>query len=281
MSLDSSTERWLVNGTSLSQYCWAVKTFGGTPRALPTFRGTDISVAYLPGKIFRPKFPDSRVVSLLMWVAGIVPATAQPSNNPTLQFSDNLRTLHSLIYTPSAQVSLTREWYYTVNGTPTLVSASANAQVAGDMQPTMTGAGRADFSADFLLSDPYFYGSTITASVPYNSATAVTNPGDDIAAYSNFTVTFNGPLLYPILSNSTNSVSLTLNTLIASGKSITVDIANYTAVSSDGADMRGVLQHSASRRWMALNPGSNSMLLSSSLSTDNGTASLSFKPPYV
>lgn len=281
MSLDSSTERWLVNGTSLSQYCWAVKTFGGTPRALPTFRGTDISVAYLPGKLFRPKFPDSRVVSLLMWVAGIVPATAQPSNNPTLQFSDNLRTLHSLIYTPSAQVSLTREWYYTVNGTPTLVSASASAQVAGDMQPTMTGQGRADFSADFLLSDPYFYGSTITSSVPYNSATAVTNPGDDIAAYSNFTVTFNGPLLYPILTNSTNSVSLTLNTLIAPGKSITVDIANYTAVSSDGADMRGVLQHSASRRWMALNPGSNSMLLSSTLNTDNGTVSLSFKPPYV
>lgn len=281
MSLDSSTERWLVNGTSLSQFCWAVKTFGGSPRALPTFRGSDIAVAYAPGKIFRPKFPDSRVVTLLMWVAGIVPSTGQPSSNPTLQFSDNLRTLHSLVYTPYAQVSLTREWYYTVNGTPTLVSATANAQITGDMQPTMTGQGRADFSADFLLSDPFFYGSTVTATVPYSSTTVVTNPGDDIAAYNSFTLTFNGPLFYPILTNSTNSASLTLNTFISSGKSITVDVANYLATSSDGADMRGIVTHSAARRWMTVEPGPNNFVLSSSLNTDSGTVNMSFKPPYV
>lgn len=278
---DSTNERWLVNGTSLSQYCWAVKTFGGSARALPTFRGSDIGVAYIPGKIFRAKFPDSRVISLLMWVAGINPSTSQPAADKALQFSDNLRTLHSLVYTPSSQVQLTREWRYTVSGTPTIVSATANAQIAGDMQPTMTGPGRADFSVDFLLSDPYFYGSAVTASIPYSSNTNVTNPGDDIAAYSNFTITFNGPLFYPILTNSTNSAYLSLNTMIASGKSITVDIGNYTALSSDGADMRGVVQHSANRRWMIVNPGTNVFNLSSSLSTDTGTVNMSFQPPYV
>src|SRR6185503_19822083 len=137
MSLDSSNERWLVNNVSLSQYCWAVKTFGGSPPALPTFRGEDIGVAYIPGKLLRSKFPDSRVISLLMWVAGIVSSTGKPSTDPTLQFSDNLRSLHSLVYTPSSQVQLTREWRYTVSGTPTIVAATANAQIAGDMQPTM------------------------------------------------------------------------------------------------------------------------------------------------
>ena len=281
MSLDSSNERWLVNGTSLSQYCWAVKTFGGSPRALPTFRGQDISVAYIPGKIFRSKFPDSRVVSLLMWVAGIVPSTGQPAADTHLQFSDNLRTLHSLIYTPSSQVQLTREWRYTVSGTPTIVSATANAQIAGDAQPTMTAPGRADFSADFLLADPYFYGSTVSATVPYNSNTTVTNPGDDVVAYNNFTLTFHGPLFYPILTNTTNLASITINTLIALGDSITVDVANYQATHSNGSDMRGVVQHSASRRWMTFNTGANVLNLSSSLSTDSGTVGVSFQPPYV
>jgi len=281
MSLDSSNERWLVNNVSLSQYCWAVKTFGGSPRALPTFRGEDIGVAYIPGKLFRSKFPDSRVISLLMWVAGIVPSTGKPSTDPTLQFSDNLRSLHSLVYTPSSQVQLTREWRYTVSGTPTIVAATANAQIAGDMQPTMTGQGRADFSVDFLLADPYFYGSTVSATVPYSSNTTVTNSGDDVVAYTNFTLTFHGPLFYPILSNTTNSTSLTLNTLIASGDSITVDVGNYLATHSNGSDMRGVVQHSASRRWMTLNTGSNVLNLSSSLNTDSGTVSVSFQPPYV
>lgn len=278
---DSTNERWLVNGTSLSQYCWAVKTFGGSPRALPTFRGSDISVAYIPGKIFRAKFPDSRVISLLMWVAGIDPSTSQPATDKTLQFSDNLRTLHSLIYTPSSQVQLTREWRYTVSGTPTIVSATANAQIAGDMQPTMTGQGRADFSADFLLTDPYFYGSTVTSSVPYSSNTTVTNPGDDTAAYNSFTITFNGPLFYPILTNTTNSASLTLNTMLNLGEHITVDIANYTALHSNGSDMRGVVQHSAARRWMSVSPGANAFTLSSSMNTDSGTVNISFQPPYV
>lgn len=278
---DSTNERWLVNGTSLSQYCWAVKTFGGSPRALPTFRGSDISVAYIPGKIFRAKFPDSRVISLLMWVAGISPSTNQPASDKGLQFSDNLRTLHSLIYTPNSQVQLTREWRYTVSGTPTIVSATANAQIAGDMQPTMTGQGRADFSADFLLTDPYFYGSTITTSVPYSSNTTVTNPGDDIAAYNSFTITFNGPLFYPILTNTTNSASLTLNTMLNLGEHITVDIANYTALHSNGSDMRGVVQHSAARRWMSINSGANVFNLSSSMNTDSGTVNISFQPPYV
>lgn len=289
MSLDSSTERWLVNGTSLSQYAWAVKTFGGTPRSLPLMRGNNIGVSYIPGQIFRPKFPDQRVISLLMWTAGLDPATGQPSANQPLQFSDNLRTLQKLFYSPGAQLNLTREWYYTSPaavgtpvGVPTLIAAIAQAQVAGDMQPTMTGQGRADFTVDLLLADPYFYGAAINTSIPYNTATTIYNPGDDAVAYKNFIMIFTGPLLYPRLTNNTNSAYIQLNTLINAGDTLSVDIGNYAVTrGSDGADMRGIVQHSASKRWMALAEAQNSLLLSSSLSTDTGSVSVSFQPPYV
>jgi hypothetical protein len=69
--------------------------------------------------------------------------------------------------------------------------------------------------------------------------------------------------------------------MINSGDHITVDIGNFTAVHSNGSDMRGVVQHSASRRWMSINPGANTMILSSSLNTDSGNVSISFQPPYV
>lgn len=282
MSLDSSTERWLINGVSLSQYGWAVKTFGGSPRSLPLMRGDNIGVAYIPGRLFRQKFPDQRVITLLMWAAGIVPTTGKPSSNVTLQFSDNFRTLQQLFYNPSTPLNITREWYFTQNGTPTLVSATATGQAASDMEPTMTGQGRADFSVDLILNDPYFYGSAVTPSIPYNVATNVTNFGDDAVAYNNFTITLHGPLLYPRLTNSTNSAWLSLNTLISSGDSIVIDVENYTAVrSSDGADMRSIITHSASRRWFQINTGVNSLILTSSLNTDTGTAGLSFQPPYV
>lgn len=286
----TTTEYWsaynpILNQTLvLSQYCWNVKTFGGTPRALGPLRGGDIQVAYTPGQLFRPKFPDSRTITLQMWVAGISPTTNQPvAYNGTnhQQFSDNFQTLRHFFWTPSNQVQLTRLWSLTQNGVVTLVSGTANCQIIGSMEPSMTGDSRADFNIDLALQDPYFYGVPQTANIPYNTNTTVQNLGDDVAGYSNFSITLNGPLDSPRLYNSTNGVWLQINTLINSGDSWTLDVGNYVATRhSDNTIQTGLVSHSGNRRWMALNPGNNTLILSGQLSS-SGTGSITFQPPYI
>lgn len=288
---NSNDEYWSVNGVSLNQYAWAVKTFGGSPRGLPLLRGSNFQVGYIPGQLWRPKFPDSRVVTLEMWTAAIDPVTDQPSANWRLQFNDNLKTLQRLFYNRQQQLSLTRQWYYTdpvsiqfPTGVPTMVKATALAEIAGNMLPNMTGRSRADLSVDLLLADPYFYGDPITSVFGRNSTTTVTNPGDDEAAFNSMSVTLYGPLQYPRLVNVTPNpdVWFQFNTVIAPGDHITFDMQNFIASrASDGANLSGIVTHSGTKRWMTLWPGANSLTLTSQSNADTGNGSISFVPPYV
>lgn len=288
---NSSDEYWSVNGVSLNQYAWAVKTFGGSPRGLPLLRGDNIQVAYTPGRRWRKKYPDSRVVTLEMWTAAIDPVTDQPAPNWRLQFNDNLKTLQKLFYNIQGEISLTRQWYYTdpvsyafPSGVPTMVKATANAEIAGDMLPNMTGRSRADLSVDLMLTDPYFYGDQITTSFGLNTPVTCTNPGDDEAAFNSVSMILYGPLQYPRVTNSSTSPQtwLQFNTVIAPGDYITLDIENFTAYrASDGANLTGSVTHSGSRRWMTVWPGANSLTLTSQSNADTGTGSISFLPPYV
>lgn len=293
----SDTEAWFVgpqggSPTCLNQYCWSVSTFG-VGRTLPVMRGNNIQVAYIPGQIYRKKYPDSRVISLTMWTAAIDPATDQPvPENQRLQFSNNMRTLQTLFYNVAGnQFELTRQWYYNLpvntgipSGAPTIVQATALAEIAGDMAPTMFSPMAASFTVDCLLADPYFYGPPVVASIAYNTPATVVNTGDDVAAYNNNTVTLYGPLQYPRVTNSTTNPTtwLQLNTVILAGDAVTVDIANSTAYrASDGANLSGSIAHSGTKRWMSYNPGVNIVTLTSSNSSDTGSATLSFVPPYV
>lgn len=281
----SSIEYWFIGSQSLNTFAYSVTTVGGTPRSLPVARGQDIQVSYIPGQLFRPKFPDSRVITLAMFCAAIDPSTSKPTTGDALlQFNNNWRSLQRLFYNLSGQFALTRQWYYTVSGVPTMVQATAMAQTAGNMEMTMNNRYSGSFAIDLLLSDPYFYGNTVsTTNVSTNSPTTVTNPGDDLAAYNSCSVTFNGPLSYPRLTNSTLNpvVWFQLNTIIASGDSVTFDCANFNAVrASDGLNLTGTVSHSGARRWMGWAPGANTLTLTSTNPADIGTTSFSFVPPY-
>lgn len=282
---NSSQEFWYVNGTSLNTYAWAVKTFGGSPRGLPPLRGGDIPVAYRPGKLFRSKLPDSRVISLLMWTAGIDPSTSQPASDVNLQFSDNFQMLRNLFWTPDGQLSLTRQWRYSQPvgvgmGIPTMVAATAQVQIAGTMDPTMTGQGRADFAIDLLLADPYFYGPSLNYTLPYGVTTNVINSGDAEAAYTSSSIQLTGPLINPTLVNTTKGISMTLNTVIASGDSVTIDVGSFSAIRlSDSFNLTGAITRTGSKRWMSYGPGNNSITLTAT--SGSGSAYISFQPPYI
>jgi hypothetical protein len=288
---NATTEYWDINGTSLNQYAWNITSFG-VGRNLPVMRGSNIQVGYVPGQIWRKKYPDSRVITLAMWTAGISPVTDQvvTGTNTHQQMSSNVRLLQDLFYNVGGeQFSLTRRWKYTLPPNvpvPTLITATAMAEVAGNMQIQTQGANAdsATFSIDLLLADPYFYGPSTTTVIPYNTPTTILNTGDDVAAYVSNTITFFGPLQYPNLTNSTTTPDtwLQLNTVILAGDSILFDASEFTAYrASDGANLSGLVTHSGTKRWMSYNPGNNNLLLTSYNNLDTGNASVSFIAPYV
>lgn len=275
----SSVEFWDVDGVPLNSYCWAIKSIGGSRKSLPALRGDNSLHPQRPGRRFKPKQPDSKVITLAMWVAGVDPDTNLPSNNnQSVQWNDNWEMLQRLVWTPDREVSLTRRWL-TNAASPTLVSATASAQIAGSMEPTMTGRTRADFAVDFLLADPFFYGGEVTVRVPVNSTVTVLNPGDSAVRHAEFDITFEGNSVNPILLNETNGVWMQVNTLIPLDTDVSVDVASFNAIrSTDGTSVASSIKQGGDRHWMRLEPGVNRMKLTGS---GSGTAVISFRPPYV
>jgi len=231
-----------------------------------------------------------------MWTAGIDASTGLPSADQLRAFNDNfmsLRRLFAVHSTGGSQLgNLTRRWYETVNGTPTLLTATARAELAGNMSPVMSGRTRADFTADFLLADPFFYAAPVTTFVGLPTASAiVSNPGDAVIGYGqgysgggqNFTIKLHGPLQDPYLLNASAQVSVTVPGIIPSGTSVTLDIGAYTAISTTGANFQGGISHRGARPWMIVQPGNSVFLLSSQGTTVPGTSSaeITFSPGYL
>ncbi len=278
---NSTDEWWSIDGTSLHQYGWNVTTIGGSRYDLPPRRGEDIRLAYRPGAIHRPKLPDSRTVSLIMWVTGADPATGVAASDAALRFNDSWDFLRRLVWKPNgAQITLTRRWNLTVGSVKTLIVAEAQAEIADTMSPTMTGRTRADFTMTLLLADPFFYGPQITEPLNVGQTVAVSNPGHDIVTHANLQVDFVGPLTNPRLTNTTSNpdVWVQYTGTIGSGTTLTLDVGAYTAFAGT-TNLIGGISHSGARHWMGLLPGTNSLTFSAT--SGAGTAAVRYRPPYI
>lgn len=292
----TTTEYWDFNGTPLNQPFWNISSFGGSRQDLPLMRGQNYPVAYRAGQMWRPKQPDQRTITLAMWAAGIDQALLVPAADQRLAFNNNFQQLRSLFWQlgnlGSTLGFLTRRWYLTQNGSTGIVSATAQAEIAGTVQPTMSGRTRADFSVDFLLADPYFYGLRQSLNVPANgSGTQLYNLGDAAVGFGQsqgqggvpFSLTFYGQLTDPVtLTNVTNGVSVTINnSVIASGATLSLDVLNYTAFTGSGSSWLGNVTHYGARPWMLLMPGSNILTMSTGNGGDSGHCTLNWQPGYL
>lgn len=278
---NSSSEYWDIDGTSLHQFGWSVATLGGSRFDLPPRRGENIQLAYRPGQIHRAKLADARTINLVMWMTGSTPGTGTAPSDPRLAFNDNWDTLRRLVWKPNgAQVTLTRRWYLTVGGVKTLVSASALAEVADSMTPTMTGRTRAEFTMTLLLADPFFYGTQVNTTLDVSDPEVINNPGHDVAGWTNFTIELAGPLTNPKVTNASPNpdVWVKYNGVIGNGSTVTLDVAAFTAYLGS-TNVIGNVTHSGARNWMALQPGNNTLTLTAD--SGSGTATVRFKPPYI
>lgn len=302
MTTPTTVEYWDWNGVTLNSPYWNITTFGGSRQDLPLLRGQNYAIAYRTGQMWRQKMFDQRTVSLAMWTAGINQTTQIPSANQSLDFTTNFYNLRTLFAGQGVGGSLlgklTRRWQEYVAGVPTLLTAAAYAEIAGNMSPTMSGRTRADFTVDLLLADPYFYGPVVTSPLVIGTPYTLYNPGDAVIGYGQsagtggvpFKITLTGPLTNPTLTNTTAGVSCTLNATIPSGTVVTLDVLAYTAIDQSGnATWLGNMSHKGARPWMVLVPvslpsntlGAQTMTLTTTSGSDTGSASLSWQPGYL
>lgn len=275
----STTEFWDIDGVPLNTYCWNIKSFGGSRKGLPSLRGENRAIPGRDGRSFRPKKVDSRVITLAMWITGSDPDTGVPStHSQVVQWNDNFDYLRRLLWTPDREVTLTRRELFGA-ADPRLLVVSAKAQIAGSMEPNMTGRTRADLAIDLLLADPFFYGDELSFTLPINESVTVFNPGDSKTDKMPITIDWVGNLSSPKVTNLTNGVWMSVNTLIPTDTQISTDVKNYRAVrSTDAESMNAAISHGGSRRWMTLEPGANELHLTAS---GTGAAIIRFNPAYV
>jgi hypothetical protein len=240
---NSTAEYTDVDGTSLQTLVQNLRTWGGSREGVPPLRGEDQKIPYMPGRRFVRKVPDSRTITLEGWLNGADPATGKGSVRVA---KNNWKALRKLLWTPDRTVALTKRWY-DVNGT--LWTATAQAQFAGGLEPDVNGGGTSlRFEVDMFLPDPFFYSSEITETLARGTAW-IGLLGDWATLRSRIElVGSQGPTTIAVAGTFPHSV--TYSAAVATGKTVTLDIANFKATDSDGNKKTVNVSHSGSRFWM-------------------------------
>lgn len=252
---NTTPEFWAVDGVSLQTFAYNITTWGGDRQAPPPARGDNITVPGEVGSIWSPKIPDSRTMTLAMWVQGATEDGTYPADASRIQqFEQNWSMLRKLLWDPYRQFTLTKQIVTPAHLVADIafpastITVAAKAQFAGGLNPTMIGhGGAATFSVDLFLADPFFYGPEVQAPVGFPFTVLGDARVHDIRAV----VEAGGTL-----SNDTQHVSLT-NTL---GSQVHLNVRDWTAnlslnpVSSVAASITNV-DDGTDDHWLYLNPG--------------------------
>lgn len=295
---------WDVDGVSLQTYAFNIQTLGGDRMAPPSLRGDDLIVPYMPGSIWMPKVPESRILTLGMWVIGAEEDGSMPTEESArLKFDQNWRKLRKLLWTPRRQFTLTKRFWVLEeelteggmnvddlprSGNYRLLTATARGTYAGGLIPSMTGPARAIFTVDIKLADPYFYSEAIE--IPFSIATSGVNPGPnqtvEILGDDRTTavmVEFIGPLTNPRITNQTPDpeVSVTYASTITGGERAEVWVNEFSAMHYPAGvayKAAGNVQHEGDRFWLYVEPGETDLALTADSGT--GTAVLTYQPRW-
>lgn len=283
--MNSSSEYWTIDGVSLHQYGWSVRTLTGRHQA-PPLRGDNNRAAYVPGEIWVAKTPDAYDLTLPMFLAGSDPATGAAVDEPMLQWNDSWAFLRNLFWTPEREFLIGRRWWRTggAGGTaPGIAYAEARGQLtAGQpLAPTMTMRTHATFDVSIRLAHPFFYGVETTATIPRGSSATVVNPGDWQAWPRHLFVELHGPLKNPRLTNTTPATDVYCGVpgTIAAGETVTLDVRQFLALNQAETNRTGEVYNSGTRPWMALLRGTNTVKLTAD--SGAGYAVVRFRPPYL
>jgi len=264
-------DRWTFDGTDLSSYAFMVRSVDGG-EDLPELRGDDIAVPNLPGRLYAPKLADRRRFALALHVTPMNASGTLTEPTQARQAQANLDALRLLFGRPGRR-SL-------VHTLPDGSSRTAQAEVVR-FQSVTPQAGRHAWAAvvDFQLADPYFYGSAVVDSARSTAASptdfAFVNPGT--VRTNGIVLDFVGPISNPRVTNQTNGLYVECLVTVASATHLIIDCAKFTA-ENDGLTAIGSIRHSGDFRWLILEPGSNSLRVTST--SPGGTLTTTATAPY-
>lgn len=275
--MSNSTETfWDVDGVSLQTFAFDIKSIGGDRLAPPRLRGNDLTIPHAPGDLWMPKQVDARVITLDMWVIGTDEDGFAPSGSLYRQWDDNFRKLRQLLWTPRRQVTLTKRFY--VDGV--LKTASAQAQFSNGIVPAMSGRARGDFSVDLLLADPYFYGPETTVPLANGSQT-LDIEGDDVTRAIKLHV--EGARKNVKVRNNTLNVDVEYHADLNSLDFVDIDVKKFTSVTKPNGMAAyksvGSIRHTGAPSWLLLEPGDNSIVVSSE--TGIGSVTLTYQEVWL
>lgn len=168
---DADTDEWF----SLHTYAWSVKSFGGRRFFAPPKRGEDLLMPFRRGRLHMPKSRELQTYDINMW---IFPTNEDGSKDVTKTVEqkahENWRKIVSTV-DQEGQFYLRKRWYpddavkedfYT-----DVVTATALAEfIDGDGPDSDDGHGYYA-NLTFILTDPYFYSSVNTISLPSSTNT--------------------------------------------------------------------------------------------------------------
>jgi len=275
-----STIYWDVDGTSLQTWARNISTLGGSRWGVPSMRGSNIMVPGRAGALWQPKVADSRTITLAMWVRG-TDDNGVLGTTPKKTFTANWRALQQLLWKPDGtQFSLTKRW----DDGSGVKSATALAEFAGGLEPTMMGPYGAKFTVDLLLADPYFYGTQVTSTLAVGVGQVVNNAGDVPATPYGMSLKFNGALTNGKVTNSTVSPNVWAQWTgaISGGDGITLDVDEFTAIKqSDSSNQIGGVSYSPgpNGEWFYMAKGNNTLTLTASAGA--GTCTFKHRPAYL
>lgn len=275
-------ESWDVDGVSLHTYAYGVEVLS---EGIPPRRGSNFTVPFRHGEVWRPKQYGPRPLAMAMWVTdqdvdGNVPGTETARR---AQLRQNVETLKALFAPVNRQVTLTRR----IRLQSGLVTRQALAECTGtlDFVPDSDlGDAIIRFGVEMVMADPYWYDIGFTThNLAFNVGLGGVNPGSARAQY--MTIQLNGPLTGaspspPItVANATTGVSVTYAGNILAAHYVLLDTNNYTAVDDVAANVIGAVQHVGAHSWMELAPGNNNLLLTAA--AGSGNAVISYLAPYL
>jgi hypothetical protein len=120
-------------------------------------------------------------------------------------------------------------------------------------------------------------GCIVKASGVAGTVFSVTNPGTVKA--ESMTIDILGPMSSPVILNATNGVQLAFGGVVVAGTHLLIDTGAFTCLNA-GVNAIGSLSHAGDNRFMALEPGANSLQITGSGATGATLATVSFAPPY-
>ena len=255
---------WSADGVSLHTFAHSIESVGPGLRMAP-YRGEDIVIPGRPGVMWVPKDVDSRTLPLGMWVRGLQDIGAGQHATTTQDFHNNWNNLVRLLYTPGRQFELTKRFY---DG-GILRQATALAEYASGMEPTLIGKNAAKFLVELKLADPYFYDDGTPQTFNLVNGDQVINVLGNVPT-RRVTLTINGSRVNTTVRRklpATPDHQVQYVPGLNSGEFVTIDSRNYSASTKKGAlpayDSSVDVRNSGSRAWLELAPGNNTINVSS------------------